>query len=153
MLLTYKEKSLNVVRSRGLEPPRVAPLAPQASASTNSATTAGGGMRVRPAGRRNGADVTVRLWPDKGCSRAVGATGAAFRAVYREEPANQRLLRLGRARQELLDLDRDLVAADDHRSLGDRQVVGEDIDLVFLGRIELDDGAAAESQHLMDRHR
>src|SRR5262245_9034702 len=29
-----------VVRSRGLEPPRVAPLAPQASASTNSATTA-----------------------------------------------------------------------------------------------------------------
>src|SRR5262249_46269689 len=40
MLLTYKEKSLVVVRSRGLEPPRVAPLAPQASASTNSATTA-----------------------------------------------------------------------------------------------------------------
>ena len=31
-----------VVRSRGLEPPRVAPLAPQASASTNSATTAEG---------------------------------------------------------------------------------------------------------------
>ena len=31
-----------VVRSRGLEPPRVAPLAPQASASTNSATTACG---------------------------------------------------------------------------------------------------------------
>ncbi len=29
-----------LVRSRGLEPPRVAPLAPQASASTNSATTA-----------------------------------------------------------------------------------------------------------------
>ena len=31
-----------LVRSRGLEPPRVAPLAPQASASTNSATTACG---------------------------------------------------------------------------------------------------------------
>src|SRR3977135_1546103 len=31
-----------LVRSRGLEPPRVAPLAPQASASTNSATTAEG---------------------------------------------------------------------------------------------------------------
>src|SRR5688572_10692453 len=32
--------SIRLVRSRGLEPPRVAPLAPQASASTNSATTA-----------------------------------------------------------------------------------------------------------------
>src|SRR6266404_7246318 len=31
-----------LVRSRGLEPPRVAPLAPQASASTSSATTAWG---------------------------------------------------------------------------------------------------------------
>ena len=31
-----------LVRPRGLEPPRVAPLAPQASASTNSATAAGG---------------------------------------------------------------------------------------------------------------
>jgi hypothetical protein len=36
------------VRSRGLEPPRVAPLAPQASASTNSATTANG---LAPAAR------------------------------------------------------------------------------------------------------
>src|SRR5215216_7418841 len=34
-----------LVRSRGLEPPRVAPLAPQASASTTSATTAGWGER------------------------------------------------------------------------------------------------------------
>jgi hypothetical protein len=41
-----------LVRSRGLEPPRVAPLAPQASASTNSATTAG--MRAgRKASRRS----------------------------------------------------------------------------------------------------
>jgi integrase len=31
-----------LVRSRGLEPPRISPLAPQASASTNSATTAWG---------------------------------------------------------------------------------------------------------------
>src|SRR5436190_180425 len=30
----------SVVRSRGLEPPRVSPLPPQGSASTNSATTA-----------------------------------------------------------------------------------------------------------------
>src|SRR5690606_34769201 len=35
-----KSLSFNLVRSRGLEPPRVAPLPPQGSASTNSATTA-----------------------------------------------------------------------------------------------------------------
>jgi hypothetical protein len=40
-----------MVRSRGLEPPRVAPLAPQASASTTSATTAGG-LWSRPKARR-----------------------------------------------------------------------------------------------------
>jgi hypothetical protein len=39
-----------MVRSRGLEPPRVAPLAPQASASTTSATTAGG-LWSRPKAR------------------------------------------------------------------------------------------------------
>ena len=45
----------SMVRSRGLEPPRVAPLAPQASASTNSATTAWGvnaGMRCPRRRRR-----------------------------------------------------------------------------------------------------
>jgi hypothetical protein len=43
-----------LVRPRGLEPPRVAPLAPQASASTNSATTACGvdADRKRPATAR-----------------------------------------------------------------------------------------------------
>jgi hypothetical protein len=40
-VLIYKGEN-PLVRSRGLEPPRVAPLAPQASASTNSATTACG---------------------------------------------------------------------------------------------------------------
>jgi lipoate-protein ligase B len=54
---------MTMVRSRGLEPPRVAPLAPQASASTNSATTAYGANAPWPA--RDGADVTVRPCPDK----------------------------------------------------------------------------------------
>src|ERR1700730_10851917 len=39
---TVKQITKSLVRSRGLEPPRVAPLAPQASASTSSATTACG---------------------------------------------------------------------------------------------------------------
>src|SRR5271169_5150272 len=37
-----KGKKSLMVRPRGLEPPRVAPLAPQASATTYSATTADG---------------------------------------------------------------------------------------------------------------
>src|SRR5262249_26450843 len=57
------------------------------------------------------------------------------------------------AREQVLDLDRDAVAADDHSAVRDRQVVGEDRDLVVLGGVELDDGAAAEPQDLMDRHR
>ena len=48
-----------LVRPRRIEPPRVAPLAPQASASTNSATAA---LWVECApGWRDGADVTVRF--------------------------------------------------------------------------------------------
>ena len=35
---------------------------------------------------------------------------------------------------------------------GDRQVVGEDLDLVRLGSIQLDDGAAAQPHYLMDGH-
>jgi len=57
-----------------------------------------------------------------------------------------------RPRQELLDLDGDLVAADDDGAFGDRQVVGEDADFVFLGSVKLDNGAAAETEHLVDRH-
>jgi hypothetical protein len=36
---------------------------------------------------------------------------------------------------------------------GDRQVVGEDLDLVRLGGVQFDDGAAAEPHYLMDGHR
>src|ERR1700681_2678663 len=57
-----------------------------------------------------------------------------------------------RARQQFLDLDLDAVAADHHRAFGDREVGGHDPDLVVLRRIELDDGAAAEAQYLMDGH-
>ena len=43
-----------MVRSRGLEPPRVAPLAPQASASTSSATTASARTPGPQRSRRHG---------------------------------------------------------------------------------------------------
>ena len=86
--------------------------------------------------RRARADVTGRVWGDK-----------ALRAVPRC------LFRLGRAGQQFLDLDRDLVATDDHGAFGDRHVIGQDPDLVIFGRVEFDDGAAAETEYLMDRHR
>jgi hypothetical protein len=53
----------SLVRSRGLEPPRCYPLAPQASASTNSATTA---FVKRNAGKHAGA------WR-RACNKSVGA--------------------------------------------------------------------------------
>jgi hypothetical protein len=44
----------------------------------------------------------------------------------------------------LLDFHRDAVAIDEHHAAGDRQVVGEDLDLVRLGGVQFDDGAAAQ---------
>src|SRR5271169_2060617 len=144
-----------LVRSRGLEPPRVAPLAPQASASTNSATTACG-LDARPKkARASRADVTASLPPDKGQRRSplpgslaliVGARGPHGRN-------RTRLVRVRDARQEFFDFNRDPVAADDHRAFRYRHIVGENADLIFLRGIELDDGAAAEAEYLVDRHR
>src|ERR1700674_5546769 len=60
--LGNQEDQRRLVRSRGLEPPRVAPLAPQASASTTSATTADG---LGAAGVRHAGHVTNRSGGDK----------------------------------------------------------------------------------------
>src|SRR5215469_18902425 len=120
-----------MVRSRGLEPPRVAPLAPQASASTNSATTACGGGAGGPRRARRpttAQHVTNRMCTDKG-----------------GPPSSH----LGRARQHLLDFHGDPIAAHHHGALGHREIVGENLDLVVLPRIELNDGAAAKAEHLM----
>jgi hypothetical protein len=71
-----------LVRSRGLEPPRVAPLAPQASASTNSATTASGrtpGPR-RPGRRGNGAACNKSGMPVQERRARLGAAAAPHRA-------------------------------------------------------------------------
>ena len=115
-----------MVRSEGLEPPRFYSLPPQGSASTNSATSAWDTGWSDAAGRINGADVTNRRWGDK----------ASF--AFRFNSPDIR-----RFRQHLLDFDRDTVAIDQHHAAGDRQVVGEDLDLVRLGGVQFDDGAAA----------
>jgi len=57
------------------------------------------------------------------------------------------------SRQHLLDFDRNTVAIDKHHAAGDRQVVGEDLDLVRFGRVQFDDGATAQAHYLMDGHR
>ena len=68
-------------------------------------------------------------------------------------PARRLLPAARRSRQHLLDFDRDTVAIDQHHAAGDRQVVGEDLDLVRLGGVEFDDGATAQAHDLMNGHR
>jgi hypothetical protein len=75
-----------LVRSRGLEPPRVAPLAPQASASTNSATTACG---VSAPWTACAADLTNRLLADKGRARRPGVFAPCGRAPRRRSTASE----------------------------------------------------------------
>src|SRR5215831_4625633 len=105
-----------MVRSRGLEPPRVAPLAPQASASTNSATTAVGQGRSQ----RSGAlDVTNRSPGNKGSPRSRAPPQpsmpvALVASAHIFEPLS-----------EPLDLDRDAVAADHDRAPRHREIVGQ----------------------------
>ena len=71
-----------LVRSRGLEPPRLAALTPQASASTNSATTARGrATRARLANRKGVNKPRTsrrgRQGPAGGWLAATGSGGAA----------------------------------------------------------------------------
>ena len=56
-------------------------------------------------------------------------------------------------RQHSLDFDRNTVAINKHYPAGDRQIVGKDLDLVRLGSIQFDDGAAAQPHYLVDGHR
>src|SRR6185312_14949329 len=152
----FNELSVGMVRSEGLEPPRFYSLPPQGSASTNSATSAWDKAGAMP-GRINGADVTTEGYGDKARQapdpekywpflrrnqwRKFSVPG---RAVWTPAPQriSAKLPAARRSRQHLLDLDCDPVAVDQHDAAGDRQVVGQHLDLVRLGGIELDDGAA-----------
>src|SRR3979490_1514631 len=136
-----------MVRSRGLEPPRVAPLAPQASASTNSATTAVGGRPL--AAERLRPDVTNRPSGNKG-SRMASAIKPTARRNLDFAPSGS--AHIFKPLRQPLDLDRDAIAADHDGAPRHREIVGQDRDLVILGSIKLDDGAAAEPEHLVNWH-
>jgi len=69
-----------------------------------------------------------------------------------DRPVDAALPDLRRPRQHLLDLDRDTIAVDQDHAASDRQVVGENLDLVRLGSVQLDDGTTAEAHYLMNRH-
>src|SRR5215475_4209628 len=86
-----------------------------------------------PSGRINGADVTNRPWGDKSRLPPYSVVSCDFFCL---------LARARLSRQHLLDLDRDPVAVDQHDAGGNRQAVGEHLDLVGLGGIQFDDGAA-----------
>src|SRR5262245_63890112 len=99
-----------MVRSRGLEPPRVAPLAPQASASTNSATTADGRARAdRPRIEATALDVTNRPQRNKGGGspsariRLSWRTGAGFAAAQDLTPLRRGMLLAPSARSKSRD--------------------------------------------------
>src|SRR5215213_10954296 len=123
-------RPIRMVRSRGLEPPRCYPLAPQASASTNSATTACE-EECRKSRRLATRHVTNRSGRDK------------CRFDARQKRRKWRISALiGRARHHFLDLDGDAVAAHHDGAPRHRKVIDEDFHLIFFRRIKLDDGAA-----------
>src|SRR6202012_6127913 len=127
-----------LVRSEGLEPPRFYSLPPQGSASTNSATSAREIGTELPPDRINGADVTNRGWGDKACEGSVSGTNND--QIEGRGSAGTR-----RFRQHLLDFDRNPVAIDQYHAAGDRQIVGEDLDLVCRWRSQCDEGPPAQA--------
>src|SRR4051794_12832926 len=143
-----------MVRSEGLEPPRFYSLPPQGSASTNSATSAFGDAGLRLEGQPD-----QRRRSNKSIRGVQASKGPEFHKLGRKVPApapgsafspgRYRVPRpLPRARdtwQHLLDLDRDPVAVDQHDAGGDRQIIGQNLDLVGLGCVQLDDGAAGKT--------
>jgi hypothetical protein len=91
------------------------------------------------------------------CNKSgMGGQGLPVRQIQEMGPPKLRAGRSAaadRSRQHLLDFDRDPVAVDKDHAGGNRQGIGEDLDLVCLGGVEFDDGTPAQAHYLMNRHR
>ena len=140
-----------MVRSRGLEPPHLSVLAPQASASTNSATTAWGEKDEKvwkPRVPMMADHVTNRMLRDKAChpSGRIPNFGAA------SGPCGGPLNVCRVAAKAIRRVDGDAVAVHDHPALGHRRVIRKDDHGILFVGVQLNDRAAAEPQHLMDGH-
>lgn len=83
----------------------------------------------------NGGDVTNQVPGDK----------SAFKT-------KRNLALVWGSREQFLDLHRDLVAADHDSALCHRGIIGKDLHRIVLGGVQLDDRAATQPQHLVDRH-
>jgi hypothetical protein len=82
----------------------------------------------------------------------AGRPTAAIKNISTKKAAAEckgRSAHVQRARQQFAGLYRDAIAIDHHRALGHRQVAGEDVDRVVFRGFQLDDGAAAEPEHLV----
>jgi hypothetical protein len=136
----FRHLSVGMVRSEGLEPPRFYSLPPQGSASTSSATSAWEAGFSLVARRINGADVSNRSggYKPAEASNSTSLQGK-FRPVTRRSPGPRQ------ARQHLLDFNRNPVAIDQHHAACDGQVIGQNLDLVGLGCVKFDDGAAGKT--------
>ena len=114
---------------------------------------------------RDRADVTARLRPDKpggAYSTRPGVVSPPLRIGRKAQGTRSRDSRMRTAADQTTSGERGsssltstamrlpltMTMPRDHR-----HVVGKNADLVLLGRVEFNNGAAAESQDLMDRHR
>ena len=100
--------------------------------------------------------MTAWGWTMYGVSRPRPERRSLTNRVQRNKGETPRLradsAHIGGAREQIANFNRDPVPVDDDGALRNGHVVSEDVDRILLGRLELDDGAAAKAKHLVHRH-
>jgi hypothetical protein len=107
------------------------------------------GQAVR---RRGSGDLTNRLSRYKGNATGWPKHMAERVAGIHPQRAGEALGRVLRFQAQLLDFNRDTIALHHHGATGNGEIIGQNLDFIVFSRIQLDDGAAAKPEHLMNRH-